>query len=211
MDGTLINSTYADAVWLQGLPKRYAAERHISLSEAQQILYSEYDKIGENRIEWYDLNYWFKRFNIPGSPMELLRQYTDLIEPYAEVAEVVKRLHETYVLIVVSNAKYEFVEIELETTGLMPFFTHIFSSTSGFRSVNKEPRVYLDICEKLEVMPDEVVHVGDKKVFDYYNPRQVGMHAVYLGRDAQQSTSDCVGDLEEFERVLEKNIRSGIW
>ena len=44
MDKTLVKSTYADLVWLEGFPKIYALEKKIDLEKAKQFLLEKYDE-----------------------------------------------------------------------------------------------------------------------------------------------------------------------
>ena len=73
LDGTLMKSTYADLVWLEGLPKIFAKEKKIDFLIAKNYLQQEYDKVGDNKEEWYDLEYWFKRFNLTSDWKHLLK------------------------------------------------------------------------------------------------------------------------------------------
>ena len=51
LDGTLMKSTYADVVWLEGLPSIYAREKRVPFEQAKTYLQQEYDTIGDNRVE----------------------------------------------------------------------------------------------------------------------------------------------------------------
>ena len=64
LDGTIITKKFVDTVWLEGLPKLYAEKNGLSLRKAKEYIFSEYEKIGDGRIEWYDIKYWFKKFNL---------------------------------------------------------------------------------------------------------------------------------------------------
>jgi putative hydrolase of the HAD superfamily len=204
LDSTLIKRTFADAVWLEGLPKIYAEEKKIDIEEAKQFLLSEYDRIGDNRIEWYDIGHWFDRFNLKSSWRELLDRYKDVVEAYPETTDVLKRLYKNFDLIIISNAKREFIEIELEEANLKKYFTRVFSSTSDFHKIKKIAEFYLMICDKLKIKPSEMVHVGDHKEFDYQVPKKVGIQSFYLDRDGTSNGKFVVSNLEEFEKRISK-------
>ncbi|MHC1599567.1 MAG: hypothetical protein ACXQS5_01925, partial [Candidatus Methanospirareceae archaeon] len=55
VDGTLVSQGFADCVWLQGIPQAYAEKEGLSFEQAFEFVKSEYDKIGDNRIEWYNI------------------------------------------------------------------------------------------------------------------------------------------------------------
>jgi len=204
LDDTLIKRTFADSVWLEGLPKIYAEEKNIDFEEAKQHLLKEYDEITDKRIEWYDISYWFTRFNLKHSWKKLLKNYKHVIEPYPETEDVLKRLHEKYDLIIISNAKKEFIDIELEESGLKKYFTHVFSSTSDFHKVKKIAEFYLMICDKLKIKPNEMIHIGDHEEFDYNTPKKIGITSFYLNRNKTNKGKFTVSNLKEFEERISK-------
>jgi putative hydrolase of the HAD superfamily len=203
-DGTIVTHKFADDFWLEGVPKLYAKQNHISLKAAQKYLFEEYDKIGDKRIEWYDPAYWFNRFKINSDWNSLLKQYQQSIEIYPDVIPVLKRLSQYYLLIISSNAKREFIEIQLDFSDLKQYFTHIFSSTSDFHTVKKVTDFYGMICKKLSIKPHEMTHVGDHKEFDYFSPQKLGITAFYLDRNKTSSGSHTVHTLSQFEELLIK-------
>jgi len=203
LDGTLMKSTFADLVWLEGLPKIYASEKGLDLEESKRYIKKEYDKIGDNRVEWYDISYWFNRFNLKSNWRELLDKSRYAVEKYPEVSDVLKKLYKKYDLIVTSNARREFIEIELEETKLKKYFTHVFSSTTDFNRVKKLAEFYLMICDKLNIKPDEIIHIGDHEEFDYQIPRKIGITSFYLNRAETNNEEFIVSDLEEFEKRIQ--------
>jgi HAD superfamily hydrolase (TIGR01549 family) len=207
-DGTIATHKFADDFWLKGVPKLYAKQNHIGLKAAQKYLLEEYDKIGDKRIEWYDPAYWFNRFNINSDWKSLLKQYQQSIEIYPDVVPVLKRLSQCYPLIVSSNAKREFIDTQLDFTDLKQYFTHIFSSTSDFHTVKKVTDFYDMICKKLSIKPQEMVHVGDHKEFDYRSPQKIGITAFYLDRNKTSTGPYTVHTLSQFEEHLIKHSSS---
>ena len=202
LDGTLMKSTYADLVWLEGLPKVYAQEKEITIGKAKQFLLKKYDETGDNRVEWYDLEYWFNRFNLRYNWRELLEQYRYAIETYPEVTNVLRRLYKKFDLIIISNAKREFIEIELEETKLRKYFKWVFSSTSDFHKVKKVTDFYLMICDKIGITPNEMVHIGDHEEFDYSIPRKLGIISFYLNREKTSEGKFIVHDIKELEEKM---------
>lgn len=204
LDGTLMKTRFADLVWLEGLPKIYAKEKNIVVEQAKQYLQQEYDKMGDDKPEWYDLSYWFNYFNLSYDSNELLNEYKHNIETYPEVPLVLKSLSTQYDLIIISNARKEFIEIELEETRLKKYFTHVFSSTSDFKKVKKTTNFYSMICKKLQIKPYEMTHVGDHKDFDYYIPRNIGIIAFFLNRENVDTGEFIVHDLKDFKEKINK-------
>jgi HAD superfamily hydrolase (TIGR01493 family) len=202
MDGTLIDSVFTDWVWGHGVPTLYAKAAGISFEDAKAFVEGEYRKVGEGAVEWYDIKYWLRFFDLDGDWRGLLRRYADRITVYPEVHRVLGRLKEAYPLVLTSNAGREFIEVEMEATGLAVYFDQVFSATSDFREVKKVSRVYERVCEALNAPPGEIVHVGDHYEFDFLVPRAVGMHAVYLDRKDGREGIGVIRDLDELEAIL---------
>jgi FMN phosphatase YigB (HAD superfamily) len=206
LDNTLIDPTYTTFVWEIGIPQLYAKKHTISISAATHIVIAEYEKIGDSRLEWYDITYWFKYFELPGRWENLLEAHRDKIRPFPEVKEVLKDLAQYYDLIVTSNAAREFVEVEIKEAEIEDCFIRIFSATSDFRQVKKTPQFYKQICEIMETEPSSTIHTGDHYEFDYIIPKSVGINAYYLDRDGKKSKDNfTVKNLKEFAALI-KNL-----
>jgi putative hydrolase of the HAD superfamily len=132
-----------------------------------------------------------------------MKQFVDKIKVYPDVNHILDRLKERFPLILTSNAGREFIEIEMEATGLDKYFDQIFSATSDFHVVKKTAEFYQQICDILNVDPQEIVHVGDHHEFDYLVPRRLGIHAFYLDRSGEQKGEFVLRSLKDLEeRIL---------
>jgi len=184
VDGTLVSPDFVNAVWLEGIPSAYAQEKGISFERAYEIVTSAYDEVGENRIEWYDLGYWLRRFRLKITKEELFSRYEEKIKIYDEVEDVLRALNPHYKLIICSNAAKDFIFFQIKP--IIKYFSHIFSATSDFKQVKKSQEFYAKVCKMLGVEPAEVIHVGDHPVFDFANPREIGINAFLLRRGVEQ-------------------------
>lgn len=196
VDGTLVYPSFADHVWLEGVPQLYAKQYGIPFEIAKEKIFREYEKIGEEDIRWYELGYWFHHFHLEGSPHELLNRYKDKIMIYEEVSEVLDHLHRKYTLIVVSNAHRDFLSLTLSSIRM--YFDQIFSATSDFKSARKYEQFYYEVSRQLRVTPDEIAHIGDHYTFDYEVPERLGIHAFFLDRIGGKGLKD----LREFEEKI---------
>ena len=207
LDNTLIDPTYTTFVWEIGIPQLYAKKYNISISKATRIVIGEYKRIGDLSLEWYDITYWFKYFELPGRWENLLEEHRDKIRPFPEVKEVIEDLAQYYNLIVISNAAREFVEVEIKDVGIENSFTRIFSATSDFQQVKKTPQFYKQICEIMKTEPSDTIHTGDHYEFDYLVPKSVGIKAFYLDRDGTKpKDSFTVKNLKEFATFIKKSF-----
>jgi len=206
-DGTIATNAFADAFWLEGVPALYAARHHVDVDTAKTYLFEEYEKIGDNRIEWYDPAYWFDRFDLQTDWKQLLLRYRRNVEIYPEVPSVLKHLSSHYRLIISSNAKKEFIETQLGQSGLSTFFDTIFSSTSDFHTVKKVAEFYAMICKEMKITPEEMIHVGDHNEFDYLSPQKLGITSYYLDRKKNTRGTYVVSDLKQFEKKVQQDTR----
>jgi putative hydrolase of the HAD superfamily len=202
MDGTLVDPEFTDWVWLHGIPLLYAAKAKISFEEAKHFVVEEYLKVGEGAIEWYDIKYWFQFFQLERSWKDLMRQYVDKISIYPDVNYILSWLKEKFPIILTSNAGREFIDVEMEATGLGGYFDRIFSATSDFGEVKKTVGFYQRICQILGVHPQEVIHVGDHYEFDYLVPQSLGIYAFYLDRSGKKNGEYVLKDLNDLENRL---------
>jgi HAD superfamily hydrolase (TIGR01549 family) len=210
MDGTLVDPEFTDWVWSHGIPTLYAKKVGIPFEEAKAFVVNEYLKVGEGAIEWYDIKYWFQWFQLEQSWSMLMKQYADKINIYPDVNSVLERLKDGFRMVLTSNAGREFIDVEMEVTGLGRYFERIFSATSDFREVKKTKGFYQRICQILGTRPQEIVHVGDHYEFDYVVPRSLGIHAFYLDRSGGRNGEFIIPDLRDLEKKLpEEGEQSG--
>jgi putative hydrolase of the HAD superfamily len=202
LDGTLIDWTFANSLWFDGISKCYAERWGLSQEEALREIKSRYDGVGIERTEWYDIDYWWREFDLGGSWRDLVRQCRSNVKAYPEAHEVLEGLHRKFKIMVITNGARELAEVEIEQAGLGDYIDWMFSATSDFGLVKKTGAFYSDILRIVGALPSEVVHVGDNWVFDYLAPREAGIRAFYLDRNGKQSGEFVVGDLREFSRRL---------
>jgi HAD superfamily hydrolase (TIGR01549 family) len=202
MDGTLIDPVFTDYVWGQGIPALYAKKVGVPFTSAKILVEKEYQKVGEGAIEWYDIKYWFRFFELEQSWKTLMKQFVDKIHVYPDVNHILDRLKDKFKLILTTNAGREFIEVEMGATELGRYFERVFSATSDFGLVKKTIGFYQRICQFLGISPHEIVHVGDHHEFDYLVPRRLGIHAFYLDRSGKQKGDFIISDLRDLEEKL---------
>jgi putative hydrolase of the HAD superfamily len=198
MDGTITELSFVESVWLEGIPCLYAAKNSVSIEKAKAYVKREYDKVGRNRLEWYDLSYWIEKFGLGIFPEEILSSFQNRISLFPEVDEVLKECKEYgFKLIILTNARREFVNLELEKTEIGNYFEHIFSSPSDFGIIKGTVKLYQKVCSIVGVSPSEMVHVGDDRVFDCVIPSELGIKAFYLDRTGENSGDFVIHSLKE--------------
>lgn len=203
MDGTITDLSFAESVWLEGIPRLFALKKGLTFKEARKQVKIEYDKVGREQLEWYDLTYWCEKFGLEFSPKELLSSFENRIKVFPEVKDVLEEYkNQGYRLIIVSNARREFVNLQLERTEIEHYFERVFSSTSDFNLTKKTVKVYQQVSKVINVSPSEMIHVGDDLLFDFIIPRKLGIKSFYLDRTGEKSGESIIHNLKELKFTL---------
>jgi FMN phosphatase YigB (HAD superfamily) len=110
----------------------------------------------------------------------------------------------------VTNARREFVDLELEKTKIGHYFERVFSSTSDFGLIKKSVSLYRKVCSICGVPPEEMVHVGDDRRFDFEVPSKLGITAFYLDRTGEHSGDFIVDSLRRLsEKLGARTLQNG--
>ncbi len=177
-EGTLATHDFSIAVWQEVVPALYAESRGMEVGDAKKVVFAEYMRVGMQRKEWFEIDYWFERFGLgPSAP--IIEAHRHRIEFYPEVVPVLERLQAECRLVVASSTPYEFLEPLLRDVA--GYFTRMFSATSEFGAV-KDPSFFRWMCSELRVEPCDIVHVGDSWKKDYLGALEAGMVSYYLDR-----------------------------
>ena len=196
VEGTLVTPDFSYAVWFEAIPRQFAEKNGISLEQARRAVEEEYHKVGDQRLEWYDVRYWFDKLGLD-TPVPMLQRCEDQVRYYPEVKEVLASLSEKYKLVVASGSTRDFLHHLLQD--IRPFFSGIYSSITDYRQL-KTAEFYLKICQAMQVAPEQVVHIGDNWQFDFVAPSGIGIQAFYL--DRKQQTENSMANLMQFKVYL---------
>jgi putative hydrolase of the HAD superfamily len=200
VEGTMVTTDFSYSIWFEMIPQRYADRWGLSFEQATQKIKHEYDSLGDQHIDWYDVQYWFTRFDL-GKADIAMEQLQPRVKYYPETKDVLKKLDGKYKLSVASGSPRPFLKHLLRDTA--HHFSSIFSSTTDFRQV-KTAGFYKNMCRQLGVKPEQVVHVGDHLQFDCLEPASIGMRAYYLDREGKWGDPVAVRDLAQFAETLNK-------
>lgn len=198
MDGTLVDADFNDLVWLEEIPRMYAQKEGIDFQKGYGFVLKEYEKVGENDLRWYDMNYWLKHFGLNTTYREILQKYADKIKIYPEVKKTLEILKEEFPMVLITVMPREFLEVKLEK--LDGYFLRTFSTISDFKSVKTAP-VYREICRMLNIKENELLHIGDSWEGDYLIPTEAGIRALCLDRTGKREGNDIIRSLEEIRQT----------
>lgn len=194
VDGTLVSMEFNNFVWLEELPSLIAAKKGMSFEEARAYTISEYEKVGEGDLRWYEIDHWIKHFDLDTTFEAIVSKCQCRIEIFPDVIPTLERLQDSYTLILTTAMPREFLGVKIKT--IKQFFQFDFSVISDFKRL-KTPASYALICERLNISPKELLHIGDHWEFDYIAPREAGANAIFLDRKKEKNGDFVIHDLDE--------------
>lgn len=197
VEGTLVTPDFSYAVWFEAIPERYAEKNGINLEQARKAVEEEYRKVGDQRLEWYDIRYWLKELGL-GAPEPVMQKYEKRVRYYPEVKEVLLSLGERYQLVVASGSSRDFLHYLLKD---LPYFSRIYSAITDYKQL-KTADFYTKIYREMQVKPEQVVHVGDNWQFDFSAPREIGVRAFHLDRERKTNNQNSLSNLLELKVCL---------
>jgi FMN phosphatase YigB (HAD superfamily) len=203
MDGTLVDGNFPLFIWQCLIPYLYSKDTGISLLESVNFVNAEYKKMGPERLEFFDIDYWFRYFRLPKSDF-LAEKWP--VTSYSDVLPSLRKLCDLDIALVVSSlSPRSLIEYELESLNIRKYFSRVFSATSDFGEVTKSIGFYLKVCSNLGVEPRELIHIGNDIRLDYLPPRELGIRSFLLARGVVKQIAglECVPSLEDFARIWE--------
>ncbi len=198
VEGTLVTTDFSYAIWFELIPGRYAKKHGLLLPDALEKVKEEYSKVGDQRLEWYDVQYWFNHFGF-GQADIAMEELQPRVSYYPDAGRALEMLRGEFKLTVASGSPRLFLKHLLQDTS--HYFGSIFSSVSDYKKVKKAD-FYEKMCRELGVDPGHVVHVGDNYQFDVLEPASIGIRAFYLDREGKSADTPAVRNLEEFANIL---------
>ena len=91
LEGTLTTLDFSLAVWYEGIPSLYSKRNKISFEQAQTFVKRQYQEVGDQRLEWYDIKYWFDHLKLYGY-QKLLNKYASKVSHYPDVIPALSAL-----------------------------------------------------------------------------------------------------------------------
>jgi HAD superfamily hydrolase (TIGR01549 family) len=198
VEGTLVTTDFSYAIWFEAIPRRYAERYGMELEQARKKVFEQFEKVGDQRMEWYDIKHWFRHFDI-GDHEPVLASCQHRVELFPDAMDVLSSLGKNYRLVVASGSSREFLEHLLRDVEFC--FERIFSSVSDYGQL-KLPDFYYKMCLELQVSPGQIVHVGDNRQFDYINAIETGITAFHLDRKSRKGDDHLVTSLSEFKDLF---------
>ncbi len=198
VEGTVVTTDFSYAIWFELIPGRYAQKYNMPKMDAMEKVKEEYGKVGDQRLEWYDVQYWFDHFGF-GKADIAMEELQPRVSIYPDATKALDMLAPRYKLNVASGSPRPFLKHLLR--GIDHRFTSVFSSVSDYQQV-KKAAFYEKMCRELNVDPRQVVHVGDNYQFDVIEPASIGIRSFFLDRAGKSTDITAVHDLQEFANII---------
>ncbi|HIQ03913.1 MAG TPA: HAD family hydrolase [Desulfurococcales archaeon] len=206
--GVIVSKSFIDYFWLELVPYAYSLRHSIPLSKAKSTVYEEYEKVGSNRIEWYLVDYWAKKFRIEEYIPKLLDIARSKIVVYNDAREVIPKLaSKVSNIIIATNTSIEFINLFFDAyPEFKRYIKKVYSCVSHYNMPHKTREFYESIVEDLHIKPEEILHVGDDPIYDYEIPKSIGINAIIVcrsrgkvlhGRNVISSLKELLGIIEE--------------
>jgi len=158
MDGTLLDLHFDNHFWLEHLPKRWSEISGISVTEAQATLAAEYQQL-QGKLEWYCLDYWTKRLNLPITALKREVQHKiamrdDSIPFLTALQQSGRRI------VLVTNAHPDSLSLKIELTTLGQYISELVS-THEFGVTKEQQALWQQLQQRLGFDPARTLFVDD--------------------------------------------------
>ena len=102
-------------------------------------------------------------------------------QPYPDVVPLLSRLTDRFPLSLLTNGASTMQRTKVETSGLKPFFQHIFVG-GEFARGKPDPAIFQAALDVADCRPEHAIYVGDSLLHDIVGAQTVGIHSVWLNR-----------------------------
>ncbi|MFQ6021847.1 MAG: HAD family hydrolase [Acidiferrobacterales bacterium] len=132
---------------------------------------------------------------------EIFMHHRNQVELYKDVRPVLARLRMRFTLCSLTNGN-----ADIEQIGLGQLF-HYSLSAADVGAAKPEPAMFIEICQRAGVLPEETVHVGDEPETDIAGASAAGFRTIWVNRkhttwDHEWRPQAEVTSLDELETIL---------
>lgn len=204
LGGAVFNNQFDELLWRTEIPRIYAEKYGLSKEEAFERVTGEYRRLWGKVDGWRDPEFWLKHFKLDVKYDDLILPIKKEIIPYIDVAPVLRRLSKKYNLVIISHAQENVMNTKLKLGNCEKYFVKVYSIGSHFKKITKNSDIFMEVCDDLKVLPEELVHLGNSFDFDYKIPASIGINAFLIDRTGHRKEPFVVRDLYEFEERIKE-------
>jgi putative hydrolase of the HAD superfamily len=183
LDDTLLNRNktfdlYCDYLIDTFFPKDIYNKENIKLNM------KNLDKNG-----YEDRNIFYRKiienWNLKSSVNELEENWFDQFDkfsvPECKLIEILNYLNKKYKLAIITNGSSIMQNKKIDALGIRKYFNEIIISNDvGIKKPNKE--IFILACDRLKIIPSEVVYIGDNFDIDILGATNAGLKAIWINK-----------------------------
>ena len=126
MDGTILDLAFDNYIWLDLVPRRYAAANNMSFEQAREELLARYRAV-QGDLEWYCLDHWNDRLGI-----DVVKIHHDVTYRIGYLPGALNFLRtvagQDKRVLLVTNSHPDTLHLKDAVTGLADYFDGVYSS-----------------------------------------------------------------------------------
>jgi len=164
MDGTLLDLHFDNYFWQTHIPSKYAKAHNMSLKEAQEYLSIETSKVS-GEIEWYCLDYWTDKLDLPIVELKKEIKHKIALRPDTlPFLDALKQANKKVVL--VTNAHPDSLSLKVERTELdkhidLLISTHKYGVTKESQALWQKLQAELKFDNETTLFVDDSLTILD--------------------------------------------------
>lgn len=182
-DGVLVDGNQ-DYIWFGEIPEIISKKRGISFNDAHDFCIKEYKKY-EGKIEWYDIDFWEKRFGIK------FKKYFKPPKLFDDAKEFLIKFGDN--TIVVTSAHTSIIKIT--TKNVAPFVKKVYS-TFDFGLPKESPAFFHALIKKEHLIPEKCIFIDDKPK-NVEAATKAGITSFLLDRNSKEKGRGVIRSLKE--------------
>jgi len=158
-----------------------------------------------NHVNDFDINDIYSNMNIEQSMKNYLIRTE--IEIDMKFIYVIKAIYDFYNLIdgniIISDMYYTLQMMKNILDNFDIRCDNLF--VSSYYKINKYRGLFNIVLEKLDIFPEQLVHIGDNNEADYISPRRIGISSIILNTSYTDREANCDSSLRKLIRKLRLN------
>jgi putative hydrolase of the HAD superfamily len=136
--------------------------------------------------KWLEIHAIDRPESIP-QLLDIYRQHAPKITPFPEAIALIETLKKSYQIGLVSDGYLEVQQRKWLALGLNDLFDAVvFSDELGRENWKPSTAPFKLVLERLNVLPEFSVYIGDNPRKDFFGARQLGMHTIQVWRSESE-------------------------
>ena len=157
IDGVILDQDFDNKFWQDFVPNEYAIKNKLDIKKAKLLFQKESDKT-KGSIDWYDLHYWEKKFDL--DLIAIAKNYADEISLLPKSLETIKKLKKTKKIIYLTNCDPRLVRVKDEVCNFLQYADGWLSSIE-INSIKENIWYWRHAVQTFQLIPQRCLFVDD--------------------------------------------------